>query len=176
MQEDALKTFVYSLPFLLLSVSCAGTTPCEKSTDCRNNEVCSEQQCTYAFNRFYDFVLIQASVPDTDPDGAAWDVDSGGPDVYAEVGFSGETGGCFSHTVFDTTTPFWEEFCAIWVPDHGTLLINLWEEDVGEDDAFIAGFYYEGAASFIEVLRADGDAIDARDNYDVASMQFTVQP
>lgn len=165
------------LPIVLMAgVGCQAGTPCDSSVECRNNEVCSVNECTYAFNRFYDVVIIQAEVPQTDSTGAVWDTDSDGPDVYAEVGFSGETGGCYTHTVFETETPFWEEICSIWVPDHGTFLINLWEEDVVEEDPFIAGFYWEGAGSFIDVLKSDGNAITARDEYDIASVQLAIQP
>ena len=171
-----MKSSMYFAPMVLLAASCQVGTPCETSAQCSNNEVCSQERCTYAFNRFYDVVVIQAEVPETDANGATWDEDQSGPDVYAEVGFSGESGGCYSQTVFETTTPFWEEVCSVWVPDHGTFLINLWEEDIGEEDPFIAGFYWEGAASFIEVLKADGNAVSATDEYDVATVQFTVWP
>ena len=171
-----MNTLIRICPWIIFAASCQIGSPCKTSSECGNTEVCAESRCTYAFDRFYDVVLIQAEVPETDADGAAWDTDDSGPDVYAETGFSGETGGCFSQTVFETTTPFWEEICPIWVPDHGTFLINLWEEDVGEEDPFIAGFYWEGAASFIDVLKSDGNAIETQDDYDVATIQFTVWP
>ena len=81
------------LPLIVIAgAACQQGTPCDLSTDCRNNEVCSFGECTYAFNRFYDVIVIQAEVPQTDGTGTVWDADSEGPDVYAEVGFSGESG------------------------------------------------------------------------------------
>ena len=168
--------YAHSTLTLLLLSACGRGTPCEESTDCGSTEVCVQETCAYAFDRFYDVVIIRSEVPNTNADGGAWDDGSNAPDPFAEVGFSGSGEGCFTPTVFDTTEPFWEEICPIWVPDHGTFLVNVWDEDVGSEDQFIAGFYWEGAASFIDLLKSDGNAISVRDEYDSATLELTFLP
>jgi hypothetical protein len=172
-----MRTSLFTIGGFIMLGACRSGQPCEISTDCHSTEVCADAVCEYAFNRFYDVVIIEAVVPEDNAESQSWDADANGPDVYAETGFSGESNGCFTHVVFDTTTPFWEAVCPVWIPDYGTFLINLWDEDIGSDeDDWIAGFYWEGAESFVEVLRSDGVAIETEDEYDSASIRFTVLP
>ena len=162
---------------LSLLTACETGTPCESSSECASTEICYQSRCDYAFDRYYDVIIIEAEVPETYPDGGDWDFDGSAPDLYVETGFSGQSNGCYTHTVYDTISPFWEAECSIWVPDMGTFLLNIWDEDEGEnDDEFAYGFYWEGAQAFTPLLKSDGNALTADDESERATITFTLVP
>lgn len=66
-----------------------GGTCSEIADRCTGESICIAGRCEAAFGRIYKISNVQITVPTTDPQGAAWDVGGGAPDLLLEISVNG---------------------------------------------------------------------------------------
>lgn len=115
----------------------------EACVDCGVGRTCSAAACQLDRTSLWDVYVSFAVVPDTDKNGAAWDVLAGAPDPYLKV-FTSEGASVHSGqttALTDSTFPFWAETPVKGVKASELLAnttVEVWDSDVDVDD-YIGG-------------------------------------
>ncbi len=112
--------------------------PCTAAADtCSGDSICIAGACEAAFGRIYDVRSIDVTVPNFDPDGAAWDTVGGAPDLYVAIGVNG--------TLVTVTATLDNHYAASFAGPYpvqllggGSLSFDVYDEDVASSElAFI---------------------------------------
>lgn len=127
-----------SLIVLVISSACGADDgaggECSTTADtCEGDTICIAGACESAFGRLYDIKNVRVQVPTTDPNGEAWDVGGGAPDLLVDVlvnGVSVSRSGAVAD-MFSATFP--GPF-SVQPVGGGSLAVQVFDEDLTTND------------------------------------------
>lgn len=127
---------------------CAAGGACSPSNDtCGGETICVGNSCVAAFPRVYAITNVSVMLPTTDPNGEAWDLGGGAPDLF--VGDS--SGNPLTNTVQDQFSATFPGPFDVQLIAGATLRISIWDEDVSANDL---AFSCQAAPVTADLLRS----------------------
>lgn len=113
----------------------SGGGGCTESADtCAGESICQGTSCVTAFGRVYEIRDVAITVPTTDPNGAAWDLGGGAPDLKISI--------LVNNVVVQSSAEVSDQFSATFAGPFvvqpvagGNLTINVVDVDATIDDA-----------------------------------------
>ena len=105
---------------------------CFDSSECDWDQFCHEAECEDIFGRSFRVVVLEGSASTS----SDWDTGGGAPDPYVVVGFDGES--CATSVKDNEFYPSWDEYCTFVFGSGGHLSIDMYDEDVADDDLMLS--------------------------------------
>lgn len=110
------------------------TAECSESADtCAGESICVAGICEDAFDRIYEITDVEVAVPTTDPNGDAWDIGGGAPDLLLEISVDGSVIASAPAVQDSFTASYPGPFTAQLIAG-STLLVATYDEDVTVND------------------------------------------
>lgn len=142
---------------------------CSSSPDtCDGDTVCIAGSCEAAFGRLYRITAVQVQLPTLDPNGEAWDVGGGAPDIFIDILVNGAS--------VARSAPVADRFSATFAGPFtvqpiggGSLAIVVYDEDLTTDDV---AYSCTAAPLTTDLLRARELACDSANG----QLSFRIDP
>jgi hypothetical protein len=138
---------------------------CFDASECDWDQFCHEAECEDVFGRSFRVVVIEGTASTS----VDWDTGGGAPDPYVRVAFDGEA--CATSVSDDDFFPSWDEYCTFVIDSGGHLTIDMYDEDLTDDDGMLL---YEavGNDEILELVRGGTFELTS----DLASLTFRIDP